>query len=164
MVIGSALAIIVSCYLFGFSYEFLIALGIISLFVIVCVSDLSNLIIPDSVEYNNVTYPVTAIGSYAFCRCTNITSIKFPSSIKWAASFSESIGYGSYKCSKSDCTQELITAIKKTWTWLIMKEKSSNGSHYRAVVMKHFTQMWVWIAIDKYHNRYYVVFHYWVNF
>lgn len=90
--------------------------------------------------------------------------IKFPSSTKWAASFSESIGYGSYKCSKSDCTQELITAIKKTWTWLIMREKSSKGSHYRAVVMKHFTQMWAWIAIDKSHNRYYVVFHYWVNF
>ena len=36
-------------YLFGISYELLIALGIISLFVIVCVSDLSYLIIPDQV-------------------------------------------------------------------------------------------------------------------
>ena len=90
--------------------------------------------------------------------------IDFPRSINWAASFSESVWYGTYKCSKSDCTQELITAIKKTWTWLIMKEKSSNGSHYRAATMKHFTQMWVWIAIDKNNNRYYLVLHYWVNF
>ena len=90
--------------------------------------------------------------------------IKFPAGIKWAASFSESIGYGTYKCSKKDCTTDLINAIKKTWIWLIMKEKAWNGSHYRAVVMKHFTQMWAWIAIDKSHNRYYVVFHYWVNF
>ena len=90
--------------------------------------------------------------------------IDFPRSINWAASFSESVWYGTYKCSKSDCTQELITAIKKTWTWLIMKEKSSNGSHYRAATMKHFTQMWVWITIDKNNNRYYLVLHYWVNF
>ena len=90
--------------------------------------------------------------------------IKFPASIKWAASFSESIWYWYYKCSKSDCTQDLINAVKKTRTWLIMKEKSSNGSHYRAAVMKHFTQMWAWIAIDKSNNRYYIVLHYWVNF
>ena len=90
--------------------------------------------------------------------------IDFPRSINWAASFSESVWYGTYKCSKSDCTQELINAIKKTWTWLIMKEKARNGSNYRAATMKHFTQMWVWIAINKFYNRYYVVFHYWVNF
>lgn len=90
--------------------------------------------------------------------------IDFPKSIKWAASFSESVWYGTYKCSKSNCTQELITAIKKTWTWLIMKEKSSNGSHYRAATMKHFTQMWIWIAINKSYNRYYLVLHYWVDF
>jgi len=90
--------------------------------------------------------------------------IKFPSSVKWAASFSESIWYWYYKCSKSDCTQDLINAAKKTRTWLIMKEKSDNGSHYRAAVMKHFTQMWAWIAIDKSNNRYYIVLHYGVNF
>ena len=90
--------------------------------------------------------------------------IKFPASVKWAASFSESIWYWYYKCSKSDCTQDLINAVKKTRTWLIMKEKSANGSHYRAAIMKHFTQMWAGIAIDKSNNRYYIVLHYWVNF
>ena len=88
--------------------------------------------------------------------------INFPASVNWAASFSETVWYGWYSCSKSDCTQDLITAIKKTWTNLIMKEKSKNGSHYRAATMKHFTQMWAWIAIDN--NRYYIVIHYWVNF
>ena len=90
--------------------------------------------------------------------------IKFPTSVKWAASFSESVWYWGYKCSKSDCTDDLITAIKKTWTNLIMKEKASNGSHYKAATMKHFTQIWAWIAIDKSNNRYYLVLHYGVNF
>ena len=90
--------------------------------------------------------------------------VKFPASVKWAASFSESVWYWYYKCSKSDCTQTLIDSAKKTRTWLIMKEKSYNWDHYRAAVMKHFTQMGAWIAIDKSNNRYYIVLHYWVNF
>lgn len=90
--------------------------------------------------------------------------ITFWNAPKWATSFSETVWRNVYKCDKSDCTQEIITAIKKTWNWLIMWEKASNGSHYKAAVMKHFTQMWVWIAIDKANNRYYLVIHYWVNF
>ncbi len=90
--------------------------------------------------------------------------ITFWKAPKWAASFSETIWRNVYKCNKSDCTQDLITTIKKTWTWLIMKEKASNGSHYKAATMKHFTQMWAWIAIDKTNNRYYLVLHYWVDF
>lgn len=89
--------------------------------------------------------------------------IEFPRSSGWSPSFSESIWYNYYKCSKSDCTEDLISAVKKTWTWLIMKEKASNASHYRAATMKHFTQMWVGVAIDESHNRYYVVFHYGVE-
>lgn len=89
--------------------------------------------------------------------------ITFWNTPKWAAAFSETVWRNVYKCNKSDCTDELITAIKKTWTWLIIKEKASNGSHYKAAVMKHFTQMWAWIAIDKSNNRYYLVIHYGVD-
>lgn len=90
--------------------------------------------------------------------------IKFPTSSNWLSSFSESIWYNTYRCSKSDCTDELINAIKKTRTWLIMKEKTSKWSHYKAATMKHFTQMWAWIAIDKSNNRYYIVIHYGIDF
>jgi hypothetical protein len=90
--------------------------------------------------------------------------INFPKSSNWGASFSETIWRNVYKCNKSDCTQDLINAIEKTWTWLIMKEKSGNGSHYRAAAMKYFTQMGAWIAIDKANYRYYIVIHYGVNF
>lgn len=89
--------------------------------------------------------------------------IKFPASVGSAASFSESVWYGYYKCNSSDCTDSLINAIKKTWTWLIMKEKSYNWDHYRAAVMKHFTQMGVWISIDYSLNKYYLVLEYWVE-
>ena len=90
--------------------------------------------------------------------------IYLPKSVKWGTSFSESIWYGFYKCNKLDCTQEIINSIKTTRTWLIMNEKNYNGSHYRAAIMEHFTQMWIWISIDKNNNRYYLVLHYAVNF
>lgn len=99
-------------------------------------------------NYNSMTNRFSSLG------------IKFWKTPKWASSFSETVWRNVYKCNKSDCTDELIAAIKKTRTWLIMKEKASNGSHYRAAVMKHFTQMWIWIAIDKSNNRYYIVIHY----
>lgn len=103
---------------------------------------------------------------YNYTSMTNRFSsiwINFWKAPKWAASFSETIWRNVYKCNKSDCTQDLITAVKKTRDWLIMKEKASNGSHYRAATMKHFTQMWAWIAIDKNNNRYYLVIHYGVD-
>jgi len=124
-------------------------------------------ILADSGKTSNLHLRNIGDGYYNYDSMLNRFSnlwINFPKSIWWGASFSESIWYNTYKCSKSDCTEDLISAIKKTRTWLIMKEKTSMWSHYKAVIMKHFTQMWVWVAIDRSHNRYYIVFHYWVDF
>lgn len=41
-----------------------------------------NITIPASVVYNNTTYPVTKIGTYAFANCPRLTSITLPNSIK----------------------------------------------------------------------------------
>ena len=40
-----------------------------------------DVVIPSSVVYNNVTYPVTQIGAYAFKNCSGLTSISLPSGI-----------------------------------------------------------------------------------
>lgn len=55
-----------------------------------------DIIIPDSVQYNGVTYPVTAIGNRAFYRCQNIHSVAFPSSIVFFDA------YSFYNCSGID--------------------------------------------------------------
>lgn len=41
-----------------------------------------------------------------------------------------------------------------------MSEKKSNGSHYRAITMGHFTQMGIGVSIDSAQKRYYLVVHY----
>ena len=40
-----------------------------------------NVTIPSSIKVNNVTYNVTAIGTYAFYMCTNLTSVSLPNTI-----------------------------------------------------------------------------------
>jgi hypothetical protein len=74
--------------------------------------------------------------------------------------FTENIAYQYYVCNKSDCTQDMINALKK-WFDFFMKEKSDKGSHYRAIVHEYFDQLWFWVATNwKY---YWVVTHYGIN-
>ena len=40
-----------------------------------------DLAIPDSIMFNNVLYPVTSIGGYAFIGCTGLTSITIPNGV-----------------------------------------------------------------------------------
>lgn len=53
-----------------------------------CVADnygnsnaIGHITIPSEVQHNNKAYKVTEIGSYAFCDCTKIYSIKIPNSV-----------------------------------------------------------------------------------
>lgn len=37
--------------------------------------------IPESVNYNDITYAVTSIGDYAFSQCSSLTSVNIPNSV-----------------------------------------------------------------------------------
>ena len=41
-----------------------------------------SIAIPETVNYNNVTYSVTSISNYAFCNCSGLISIEIPQSVK----------------------------------------------------------------------------------
>lgn len=75
------------------------------------------------------------------------------------ATFSESLGYGYYSCKKDDCTDDLISALKTTWAFY-MKEQSSMGMHYKALVHPYFQVMGLGISIDPTLKRYYLTLHY----
>ena len=42
---------------------------------------MGNLVIPETITYNNETYTVTAIGEYAFWHCGGLTSVTIPNSV-----------------------------------------------------------------------------------
>lgn len=73
--------------------------------------------------------------------------------------FSESVGYGYYKCDKEDCTDDLIKAIKSTWSFY-MKEQPYFGVHYKALVHPVFTTMGLGVAVNEETKRYYLTVHY----
>jgi len=82
--------------------------------------------------------------------------------VSWTL-FTESIWRGYYKCNKTDCTQDLIKSIKSTFKFFMNEKYKSRQPHYNWIVMDNFSNMWVWISIDKKTNRYFLVTHYWVN-
>jgi len=84
--------------------------------------------------------------------------IYFPKETWWKAVFSESVGYRYYKCSNWDCTQKLLESAKKVFDSFI--KEWENWTHYKAIVMPHFKQLWIWFGLNPNTNMVYVVFHY----
>ena len=72
--------------------------------------------------------------------------------------FSESLWWGYYLCSKDDCTDSLIKAIKSTFTFFMNEKGKWNQPHYKAIVSKDFTS--VWLGITTVGKQYYLVSHY----
>ena len=62
-----------------------------------------DVVIPESVDYNGNTYPVTSIGNYAFYDCIGLTSLTIPNSVT-------SFGYLAFKNCRS------LTSVKVSVT------------------------------------------------
>lgn len=50
-----------------------------------------NVIVPDSVTHNGITYPVTSLGIYAFMYCTNLNQLSLPSTMRVIGPYSISV-------------------------------------------------------------------------
>lgn len=72
--------------------------------------------------------------------------------------FSESLGRGYYTCTKADCTDALLKAIKSTWNFFMSEKYKKSKPHYNAIASKSFNSVGLGISVTK--NRYYLVSHY----
>ena len=88
----------------------------------------------------------------------NNLNVFFPSETQWKAVFSESVWYRYYKCNNWDCTDKLIESAKKVFDSFI--KEWEKGTHYKAIVMPHFSRIWIWFWLNPSTNMVYVVFHY----
>jgi len=86
----------------------------------------------------------------------NTDSIRERFSNLWinALYFSESNAYGYYNCKKSDCTQEMIDALKKCFNRTFL-----DRNHYSAVVSSIYDQIWLWVSTNG--TYVWLTTHYW---
>jgi uncharacterized protein YkwD/predicted DNA-binding antitoxin AbrB/MazE fold protein len=72
----------------------------------------------------------------------------------------ENIGWGMYKCSKADCTDDLITAIRTTFDFYMAEKGTASHAHYDSVMNAYFKEIGLGIAIDETNGKYYLTTHY----
>lgn len=68
---------------------------------------------------------------------------------------SENVSYGYYSCSQSDCTDELISAIRSSYIFFI-----NSPVHSKSVFQPNFTKIGLDVIIVPSERRYYVTVHY----
>ena len=78
-----------------------------------------------------------------------------------ATAFTESVAYQVYSCNKSDCTQDMINALKKWFDFWMSEKWKASKPHYNAIVHNTFSDLWFWVAISG--KWYWIVVHYGVN-
>ncbi len=88
--------------------------------------------------------------------------------IKARTTSSESIWKFSYRCSDSDCTKQLYKSTKEIFDLYMAEKWTSYTPHYRAIVHKYITKLWLWFAIsgpdNEWFYNYYMITHYCTEF
>ncbi len=72
----------------------------------------------------------------------------------------ENVGYGSYSCNSSDCTDTLIQSIRSTFNFFMSEKWKSYDAHYRSIVQPNFTKIGLSVIVVPEENRYYLTVHY----
>lgn len=76
------------------------------------------------------------------------------------ATFTENIGWGTYKCTTDDCTRSLIRAVRKTFNFYMAERMKTSQSHWRSLIHPEFRQIGLGIAVNETAGRYYLTVHY----
>ncbi len=82
--------------------------------------------------------------------------------ISWAT-FTENVGNVWFTCEKSDCTNSLKNAVKKTFLFYMSEKNKKYRPHYNSVMNKYFNYIWFGISFEKKWNnfyKYYLTVHY----
>ncbi len=72
----------------------------------------------------------------------------------------ENIGWDYYSCSKADCTDDLITAIKHTYNFFMSEKNKKYRAHYESIMNSDYHEIGLGIAVDPVKKRYYLTVHY----
>lgn len=86
--------------------------------------------------------------------------LTFPS-VK-GSTFVENIGWDYYSCpaSEDDCTDRLISSIKKTYNFFMSEKGKKYRAHYDSIMNKNYRKIGLGITVDASKKRYYLTVHY----
>jgi len=75
------------------------------------------------------------------------------------STFSESIGWGIYRCT-GDCTSSLLGAIRSTQDMYLGEKGKASRPHYNSMVNPSFTRVGVGVTVDPQTKKYFITTHY----
>jgi|CXWL01.1.fsa_nt_gi uncharacterized protein YkwD len=78
----------------------------------------------------------------------------------YRVTFSENIGGGYYKCVESDCTQEMIDALRPTFDFYMREKGKPSAPHYNSMTNKYFKEIGLGIAVNNSNGKLYITIHY----
>ncbi len=76
----------------------------------------------------------------------------------YRVTYSENIGGGSLSCSQSDCTDEVIRAMRPTFDMYMAEKDKTYQPHYSSVMNKYFNEIGVGVALSG--SKMYITTHY----
>jgi len=74
--------------------------------------------------------------------------------------FTENIGSGPFRCSETDCTDELINSIRSTFDFYMAEKDKEYKPHYNSVMNEYFNDIGLGIVVDEAAGKYYLTVHY----
>lgn len=74
--------------------------------------------------------------------------------------YSESIGWGPWRCTKADCTDDMIAGIRQTFDFYLGEKTKASQPHYAAIVSKAFREIGMDVAVNPVAKKYFITTHY----
>ncbi len=76
------------------------------------------------------------------------------------AKHTENVGYGSYSCNSTDCTDSLIRSIRTTFDFFMSEKGKTYDAHYRSIIQPNFSKIGLSVIVVPGERRYYLTVHY----
>jgi hypothetical protein len=76
------------------------------------------------------------------------------------AKHTENVGYGSYSCNSSDCTDSMIHSIRSTFDFFMSEKGKTYDDHYQSIVQPNFSRIGLSVIVVPSEHRYYLTVHY----
>ncbi len=103
----------------------------------------------------------SATGDYDYTLITQwFTDLGITFANQSGVTYSENVGWGTYKCSDTDCTDELLASARVIFDAFMAEKGTSYTGHYDSVMNKYFKEIGLGFSVNPEAERMYLTVHY----